>query len=238
MSALPHRAASQEATWAIVPVKALGEAKQRLAGVLPLAARCRLMLAMLRDVLATLQEVERLGPVLVVTPDAQAAELARSCGARVLREERAQGHSAAAMAGFAHARAQGAPQALTLPADAPGVTPDEVARLLDAAGPAGPRPHVVLVPSHDRDGTNAVLAAPPDAFPPSFGPRSFARHLAQAEARGIDCRVVELAGLARDVDEPRDLQALLAAKRGNPAYAFLEAHGGLLREASPEPRQP
>jgi 2-phospho-L-lactate guanylyltransferase len=96
----------------------------------------------------------------------------------------------------------------------------------------------VVVPSHDRDGTNAVLAAPPDAFPPSFGPGSFARHLAQAKAGGLDCRVVELAGLARDVDEPRDLLALLAAKRGDPAYAFLEAHRGLLHQASAEPRQP
>jgi 2-phospho-L-lactate guanylyltransferase len=229
-------APTQPATWAIVPVKALGEAKQRLAGVLPPATRRRLMLAMLRDVLATLAQVGRLGPMLVVTPDVQAADLAESCGARVLREARARGHSAAAMAGFAHARAQGALQALTLPADAPGVTPAEVAHLLDAAGPAGPRPRVVLVPSHDRDGTNAVLAAPPDAFPPSFGPGSFARHLAQAEASGIDCRIVELAGLARDVDEPGDLLALLAAKRGDPAYAFLEAHRALLRDASPEPR--
>jgi 2-phospho-L-lactate guanylyltransferase len=118
------------------------------------------------------------------------------------------------------------------------VTPDEVARLIETAGSAGPRPRVVLVPSHDRDGTNAVLAAPPDAFPLSFGPRSFARHFAQAEARGIDCRVVELAGLARDVDEPRDLLALLAAKEGDSAYAFLEAHRGLLRESSLDPRQP
>jgi 2-phospho-L-lactate guanylyltransferase len=78
-----------------------------------------------------------------------------------------------------------------------------------------------------------VLAAPPDGFPPSFGPGSFARHLAQAEARGIDCRVIELAGLARDVDEPRDLLALLVAKNGDPAYAFLEAEPGLLRESSP-----
>ena len=124
------------------------------------------------------------------------------------------------MAGFAHALAHGAVQALTLPADAPCVTPGEVSRLLDAARPAaGPR--VVLVPSHDRDGTNAVLLAPPDAFPPSFGPGSFARHLAQAEARGLDCRVVELAGLGLDIDEPRDLAALIALKRGVPAYAFL-----------------
>jgi 2-phospho-L-lactate guanylyltransferase len=139
----------------------------------------------------------------------------------VLHEAQACGHSAAAMAGFLHARAHGAVSALTLPADAPGVTPGEVSRLIDAAWPvAGPR--VVLVPSHDRDGTNGVLAAPPDAFPVSFGRGSFARHLALAEAQGLDCRVVELDGLGQDVDEPRDLQALIARKRGDPAYAFLQ----------------
>jgi 2-phospho-L-lactate guanylyltransferase len=218
----------------VVPVKALGEAKQRLAGVLPPAARRRLVLVMLEDVLAALAQVERLGPVLVVTPDAEVAELAERFRGRALREERARGHSAAAMEGFTHALAHGAVQVLTLPADAPCVTPGEVLRLLDAVGPAaGPR--VVLVPSHDRDGTNAVLAAPPDAFPLSFGPGSFARHLAQAEARGLDCRVVELAGLALDIDEPRDLARLIAAKRGNPAYAFLEMQCGPLREISSGP---
>jgi 2-phospho-L-lactate guanylyltransferase len=230
---VPPASNARAAAWAIVPVKAPGEAKQRLAGVLPHEARRRLMLVMLQDVLATLAEVAGLGPVLVVTPDAAVARLAQRRGARVLLEERARGHSAAAMAGFAHARAEGARQAVTLPADAPCVTPAEVESLLDAAGSAT-SPCVVLVPAHDRDGTNAVLAAPPDAFPVSFGPGSFARHRAAAEARGLDCRVVELAGLGRDVDEPNDLETLIAAKRSDPNYEFLRMQYGLLRELSAE----
>jgi 2-phospho-L-lactate guanylyltransferase len=133
--------------------------------------------------------------------------------------------------------AGGAAQALTIPADAPCVTPGELTCLLDAAH-AGTVPGLVLVPARDGDGTNAVLAAPPDAFPPSFGPGSFARHLAQAEARGLACRVVELAGLALDIDEPRDLAALIVAKRGNPAYAFLEPQSETLRAMSSGPSQP
>ena len=73
-------------------------------------------------------------------------------------------------------------------------------------------------------------ATPPDVFPPHFGPGSFARHLAAADAMGLACRVVELAGLGLDVDEPRDLEALLARKRGDPNYAFLQERG--------EPRGP
>ncbi len=224
------------ATWAIVPVKALGEAKQRLAGVLPPEARRRLALAMLRDVLAALAQVERVARVLVVTPDAEVAQIAQQQhgGVRVLREERARGHSAAAAAGFAYALASGAVQALTVPADAPCVTPGDLSRLLDVA-PSRAGPRVVLVPAHDGDGTNALLAAPPDALPPSFGPGSFARHLAQAEARGLAWRVVELAGLGLDIDEPRDLAALIAAKQGNPAYAFLRMHCEALDPISPGP---
>lgn len=80
---------------------------------------------------------------------------------------------------------------------------------------------VTLVPSRDGDGTNAILVSPPDAFAPSFGPGSFARHRAQAAAAGIACRTLELPGLALDIDEPHDLRDLMQRTRGNPRYAFL-----------------
>ncbi len=213
---------SAAATWAIVPVKSLDQAKQRLAGVLPLAARRRLMLTMLEDVLATLRRVERLQPLLVVTPDAEAAELAANAGASVMREASGQGHSAAAIAGFTYAQSHGAVRALTLPADAPLVTAAELDTLIQAdATQTGPR--LTLVPSHDRDGTNGFLVSPPDLLQPSFGPGSFARHLAWAAARQIECRVRHLPGLALDIDEPADLARLIALKRGDRRYDFIGA---------------
>jgi 2-phospho-L-lactate guanylyltransferase len=215
------RTPRNEAPWAVVPVKALDDAKQRLADVLPPEARRRLMLVMLHDVLATLRQVACLGPVLVVTPDMHVAELAQRSGARVLREACGQGHSVAVAAGFAHARAHGAVQALTLPGDAPCVTCGEIEHLIDA-GDRIAAPGVVMVPARDGDGTNALLVAPPDAFPPRFGPGSFARHRAEAAARRLDCRTLPLAGIGLDIDEPRDLQALLALKCDDPRYAFLQ----------------
>jgi 2-phospho-L-lactate guanylyltransferase len=226
---------SRGATWAVVPVKALAGAKQRLACLLPPGARRRLMLAMLEDVLAALRQVEALGPVLVVTPDAEVASVALARGALVLRESCAAGHSAAASAGFAEAHARGAWRALTIPADAPLVTPAELRALHDGAPPSPsprlrgegrgegqpPAPSLTLVPSRDGDGTNAILVSPPDAFTPSFGPGSFARHLAQAAADGIACRTLSLPGLGLDIDEPSDLRELMRAKRDEPRYAFL-----------------
>jgi 2-phospho-L-lactate guanylyltransferase len=83
-------------------------------------------------------------------------------------------------------------------------------------------PAVTLVPSRDGDGTNAILAAPPDAFTPRFGPGSFARHLAQAARQGSVCHTIKLPGLGLDIDEAADLTELMRRVCGNPRYAFLD----------------
>jgi 2-phospho-L-lactate guanylyltransferase len=209
-------------TYAIVPVKTLAQAKRRLAPVLPDAARRRLVLAMLEDVLAALAQVEGIARVVVVTPDARVAELAQGAGAVVLREARAAGLNAAVRRGLGYAAAEGAAQALVLPGDVPLATAEELQRLVaTSATPA--RPRATLVPALDGDGTNALLLAPPDAMQPSFGPGSFVRHLAQAVARRLDAQVLQLPGIAVDIDQPHDLARLLQSKGGS-RYGFLAAY--------------
>ncbi len=51
-----------------------------------------------------------------------------------------------------------------------------------------PAPSVVIVPSHDGTGTNALLRSPPDLFPSHFGPESFALHLKEAETAWRESR--------------------------------------------------
>ena len=214
---------SHAATWAIVPVKSLAQAKQRLAGILPLEARRRLMLIMLDDVLATLRQVERLGPVLVVTPDAEVAEFAANAGASVLREAAGQGHSAAAIAGFTYAQSHGAVRALTLPADAPLVTAAELRSLIESAE-ATAGPHLTLVPSHDGDGTNGFLvvaARPPAAELRAGKLRPASSRMRQRGTSNAACSICPAWRL--DIDEPRDLARLIAQKRGDRALRFSRA---------------
>jgi 2-phospho-L-lactate guanylyltransferase len=209
-------------TFAVVPVKALGQAKRRLAPVLPEAARSRLVLAMLQDVLAALARVEAIERMVVVTPDPRVEELARASGAVVLRERRTGGLNPAVRRGLGYAAAEGAAQALVLPADVPLATAEDLRKFVATAATA-PRPRIALAPSLDGDGTNALLLAPPDAMQPSFGPGSFVRHLARAVAQRLDAQVLQLPRLALDIDRPGDLARLLDSEAGS-RYAFLAAY--------------
>jgi len=67
---------------------------------------------------------------------------------------------------------------------------------------------VVLAPDRERQGTNALGLRPAGDFQYCFGPRSFGRHLAEAKRRKRRVRVLERAGLARDVDTPAHYLAL------------------------------
>ena len=96
-------------TYAIVPVKALALAKRRLAPVLPDAARRRLVLAMLEDVLAAIAGVREIERVVVVTPDADAWRASRGPGRRRSCRSPAPGElNAAVESGIAFALSRGA----------------------------------------------------------------------------------------------------------------------------------
>lgn len=191
---------------AVVPVKALDQAKGRLAALLSQEERRRLALAMLEDVLRALQAVPRVEHLAVVSPDADALARAGDLRAEPLSEpplcrgvNQALAHASAALAG------RGADALLVVAADLPGALPADIESVLDALPERG----VALVPTHDR-GTGAFALRPPDAVPFRFGRRSSVLHRREAVARGLPARVLHLASLSRDVDEPDDLADLLA----------------------------
>ena len=96
---------------------------------------------------------------------------------------------------------------MVVPADIPLIDSSELQEIVDNAPPAG----AVLVPDAAGRGTNAALRSPSDLFPLRFGNDSFLPHLAAAKATGLPCVVLELPGIARDVDRPEDLRELAAA---------------------------
>jgi 2-phospho-L-lactate/phosphoenolpyruvate guanylyltransferase len=192
-------------TFAVLPVKRFGAAKQRLTDGLEPGARERLAEAMVRDVLAALAQAPTLDGVVVVTNEPRAAAPARAAGAEVIPDAAETGQSPAATAGVVRALELGAERVLLVPGDCPALAPDEVEALL--ADPA-PAPAVTIVPDRHGTGTNALLLTPPQAIEPAFGEGSFARHTAAAARAGATLSVQTPPSLLLDVDTASDLAVL------------------------------
>jgi 2-phospho-L-lactate guanylyltransferase len=190
---------------ALLPVKAPNNAKQRLAGFLTAPQREALARAMFEEVLATLCSVRGLERVVVATSDEGIARRAREAGADVFEEHDQVSHSHSADRASQRAMALGATSVILLPIDVPLVTRAEIESLI-----AGPRGGVIVVPSGDGTGTNALVRSPPNAIKACFGTGSFRAHCAEAESAGIPLAVMRPPGLLFDIDTPQDVSELLA----------------------------
>src|SRR5688572_17568982 len=113
-------------TTAVLPIKRFTAAKQRL----DRDDRAAVMRDMVEGVLDALRSssVER---VIVVTGDAEAAQLARSHGADVVDEPDLLGHSGAASLGVTRAMDLGARRVLLLAGDCPLMSAEAIDALLD-----------------------------------------------------------------------------------------------------------
>jgi 2-phospho-L-lactate guanylyltransferase len=193
---------------AVLPVKAPGNAKQRLKDSLSPSQREALARLMFQEVFSTLCTVRGLDRIIVATSDQAVADHASHAGATVFEEHEQRGHSHSADAAARRAMSLGAATVLLLPIDVPLVTKAEIENLIDATEPslAG---SVIIVPSSDGTGTNALVRTPPDAIASCFGPGSFRAHLDQARQRRVPAKVLRPAGLIFDIDTPEDVDELL-----------------------------
>ena len=211
---------------AVLPIKDMGDAKQRLAGLLSAAERRQLSEVMAGDVLATLSQVPGISEIVVVTRDQRARALAHRHGARVLAEPSNDGQSAAVERAAAALGRAGADALLQVPGDVPGASVAEIAAVLEShESHRGAGPAVTLVPSRDRRGTNCVLSSPPGALPFAFGHDSFGPHCEAARAGGIAPRILPLPGLGLDLDTPDDLRAFIARPAAGRTLDYLRESG-------------
>lgn len=182
-----------------IPVKPFGVAKARLHPVLNAVQRSLLGRTVASH---TAGEAVAIGArVAVITGDNGVARWATDLGVEVVREssEFGPGLNGAGAAAVAAAERDGSDW-LILHADLPLVTRVDLAA---AIGRHRPGRHVIA-PSYDG-GTSLIMGT--GAFPFSYGPGSFHRHL---QAAGNTAEVVVRAGLALDLDTPGDLEAALA----------------------------
>ena len=178
----------------LIPVKAFGAAKGRLAEVLDAEARADLARSMAAIVVAAAAPL----PVTVVCDDDDVDAWARSVGADVVRVE-GPGLNRAVQAGLDALAADGVAMVVVAHADLPRAT-----RLDHCAGFDG----ITLVPDRHHDGTPVAAVPTGTGFRFAYGSGSFAAHVAEAERLGLAWRSLLDPDLAWDVDGPDDLAAL------------------------------
>ncbi len=179
---------------ALVPVKAFGAAKQRLAAVLSDVERERLARATAAGVL---HAVAPFHPH-VVCDDDEVAGWAVTHGATVIRDQH-RGLNPAIDLAVGHLAQHGYDHVLVVHGDLP--RPTALARLAASARSGA----IVLVPDRRLDGTNVAMFPVARALAAAYGPGSFRRHLAAALATGCPVSVVRDVELALDIDQPSDL---------------------------------
>lgn len=188
---------------ALVPVKALHDAKSRLAPG-GRAGSERLALAMMADVIEALRAVPALARVAVVTPDPAVARAAGQAGAEALLRDDPGLNAAIEAASRELAPAPG-DAVLVVLGDVAAADPRELARLVAEAPARG----AALAPSRDG-GSSALLRRPCDVLPACFGADSAKRHREAAAAAGVTLCELALPSLAIDVDVASDAREILA----------------------------
>jgi 2-phospho-L-lactate/phosphoenolpyruvate guanylyltransferase len=190
----------------LLPIKDLRNAKKRLINVLTPEERFGLAGAMLSDMIRAVRGVRRAEKIFVITNYEPAMRIAEENGWEILREDRQTSESDSVDSASRLCELRGVTGLLRVPLDVPLVQAGDIDDLLALECEA---PALVIVPSRDGLGTNAILRMPPALFPSHFGMGSFAKHVGEAERIGARVVFRRNARLEMDVDDEADLRVLL-----------------------------
>lgn len=219
----------------VVPLRAPGDGKTRLAPALDRDQRAVLAAAMLRDVVDALRGAE-VTDLVVAAGGPAAVDAARSLGVEVCLdppETRRLDDAVAAAITTARTtaitgrsgRRASTIDVLVVSADLPLLRPREVRELLTVDA------EVVVAPT-SGGGTGALLRRAGTTIPTAYGPDSARRHTELAQRAGRVTRSLRRPGFTHDVDTWTDLVALHDQELGSATAAVLPA---LLRTVTPLP---
>ena len=188
---------------AVVALKTLSQSKRRLSAVLNDEQRSDLVEAMAQDVLSCLMRHPEIEAVHVVCGEGWTRDVFPEGPLVVWQEAESHDHGLIAAYEMVAART-GAERLLFIHADLPFLGQEDISAVIAASSDH----HAVLSPDLTETGTNAVLRWRHQSLPLCFGNDSFARHQQAAKAAETQWRVVRASGVARDIDEPEDLDRL------------------------------
>lgn len=196
--------------WAIIPVKHLVKAKQRLSSTLSSSERERLFRAMLEDVLTVLVSHPDLDQVWVVSADESVKEIAGQLGANFLSEQflGSAGLNDTVSSAASYLENIGAQRLLVVHGDIPLINRADVSRLIKRGIELGER-SLVIATDDAQEGSNCLFVTPPTAINFAYGHHSCDAHAKFAREACMNVEVIRSSLLACDVDDETDIVNLL-----------------------------
>ena len=204
--------------WAVIPVKQISQAKQRLSKILSSEERRDFFSAMLEDDLSMMVKIDFFEKIILATNCPHAISIAGRHGITHFETGLDDRLNQAAGETVNHLLENGISDMFLIPADIPLITEEEIKSAIKAHPSA---PSLTIIPSRDKLGSNCLLLSPPSRMPLKFGPDSYFRHLEIAKSNGLKINPMELPGFGLDIDEPKDLFELLKAEGNTLSQKYL-----------------
>ncbi|MDO9084569.1 MAG: 2-phospho-L-lactate guanylyltransferase [Anaerolineaceae bacterium] len=186
--------------WAVIPIKTLEKAKNRLASVLSKEDRKKLVLQLFEHTLQELTDWQILEGILVVSSDPYINQFVAPYGFEFLLEKQPNGLNGSTQLAAEFLDRKGVEAMLVVHGDLPLVSQKELNRLVEAAPSHG----ILIAPDRHQSGTNVLWVAPPLIIPFAYGCDSFQKH--QELANNVNCPLVifQSETLGLDIDFPDD----------------------------------
>lgn len=187
---------------ALVPLKRLDHAKTRLASILESPARVCVMRALLDHTLERVKAAPSVESVTLVSSAVEAPEIARAHGVSNYDDGGLPWNDALAAA---IREAVAVDAVAVISADVPLLTTNDVEEFVRALSSY----QAVIARAADA-GTNGLAMHPAGAMQMTFGSKGSAElHAGLARAAGLEPVIVDIEGLAYDLDTAADLEAVL-----------------------------
>lgn len=203
--------------WALLPLKNLDAAKQRLSQTLSREERRGLVQAMAKDVLEALQNHPKLAGTLLISDTDVAASLSDQFRFDFISETElgAQRLNGVVAAGVKLLAERGIDDVMVVHGDLPLITAKEVSQMIDKHLQNKDRhesnPRALTIARDARgQGSNVLICSPARDLEYRYGEYSLQEHCKQAEERNFALRIESFTGLSHDIDWPEDLDFLMA----------------------------
>lgn len=173
---------------------------------------------MIQDVFKSVSITSEIKEVIVVSPDVNVLNFAKTFGFRTMMEKAQVGVNNAVIKANKFCLNNGATSTLVLPSDIPLIQPNDIQKILEAKNNSA---SVVITPSKRMDGTNALLLSPPDIIKTSYDNSSFKEHKQNALNKKIPFVEVLIESIMLDIDIPQDIEEFMMITSNTNTYRFL-----------------